>query len=274
MSAHHHTTDNSPGPGSLGRFTLGVSGYRCPCSLEHAGLYPADVRGRIVADPDWAQHHTVTCGGCGRYGHLADDTGTGVVPVRGVAALPAPCTDCGAERGQPCRDPFCPGQDVLDPVGESDPDEDRGLESVAGQLCTSADPPAEPVVYDVAALRAAVPSTTRIWRSWASQALDPFGPHRGRVVALRWAAQAAVEARRLRRGLASGPTTIRSGTEDTASDDTDLAELLDVLGGRGGTTGQAQAVQALRRARSWTMTVAAQLLDAAAIWRAAGRAPF
>lgn len=260
MTIDRHTRENAEDPAALGQFIPDrVTVHRCPCSTESSALAPADRQGRIVADPDWGEHQTVTCGRCGRYGQLdPDDPDNGVVAVLGVAPLPAGCGDCGAERGDPCREPFCPGQDVLHP----------DLDTIPAQRGTGGDPATEPVVYSAAALRAGVPSTARLWRYWASQVLDPGSRGHG---ALRSAAQATSEARRLRRGLRRGPATIR-GEADV--DDGDIEELLEFLGGRGGPGDQQQALFALRLTQGWGDSVAAQLLDAAAIWRAAGPAPF
>ena len=81
--------------------------------------------------------------------------------------------------------------------------------------------------------------------------------------------QATREARRLRRGLRRGPATVTAG-----ADDGDVCELLEFLGGRGGTLDQQQAVFALRVVQGWGDSTAAELFDAAAVWRAEGRAPF
>lgn len=254
MSVHDPTTEPAQDPAALGKFVPDrVTVHRCPCSTRSVALHPADRAGRIVADPDWGEHQSVTCGQCGRYGRLdPDDPENATVVVLGRAPLPAGCRDCGAEHGEPCREPFCPGQDVLDPHPGLDPDD------------------GEPAVSQAAALLGDVPSTTRIWRHWASQQLDPSSGRRGREAA-RAAIEAAREARRLRRGLRRGPATVAPAAE---ADDGDVCELLEFLGGRGGTLDQQQAVFALRVVQGWGDSTAAELFDAAAVWRAEGRAPF
>ncbi|AEA28909.1 hypothetical protein Psed_6838 (plasmid) [Pseudonocardia dioxanivorans CB1190] len=180
--------------------------------------------------------------------------------VLGIAPLPAGCSDCGAEHGEPCRESFCPGQDVLDPHPGLGPD-------AGGE---AADEPAE---YRAAALLGDVPSTARIWRHWVSQLIDPLSGRGGRGG--REAARAAIEATResrwLRRGLRRSPAVIATAAE---VDDADITELLEFLGGRGGMLDQQQAVFALRVVQGWGDSTAAELLDAAAVWRAEGRAPF
>ena len=253
MSVHDPTTEPAQDPAALGEFVPDrVTVHRCPCSTRSVALHPADRAGRIVADPDWSEHQTVTCGQCGRYGRLdPDDPENATVVVLGRAPLPAGCRDCGAEHGEPCREPFCPGQDLLDPH--------PGLAHPAD---------GEPAVSQAAALLGDVPSTTRIWRHWASQQLDPSSGRTGREAA-RSAVEATREARRLRRGLRRGPATVTAG-----ADDGDVCELLEFLGGRGGTLDQQQAVFALRVVQGWGDSTAAELFDAAAVWRAEGRAPF
>lgn len=258
----HHTRGEGTAP--LGQFLPDrVTLHRCPCSITSAALQAADRHGRMVADPDWGEHQTVACRRCGRYGQL--DPGApdnGAVPVLGVAPLPAGCTECGAEHREPCREPFCPGQDVLDGDPHTGYEPSPAAPQVRGGF--TAGP------YAAEALLAAVPSTTRIWRHWASQALDP-SIRAGDRAALRSAVQATRDARRLRRGLRRGPATIQTRAE---ADDVDIEELLEFLGGRGGTLDQQQAVFALRVVQGWGDSMAAELLDAAAIWRVNGRAPF
>ena len=255
MSVHDPTTEPAQDPAALGEFVPDrVTVHRCPCSTRSVALHPADRAGRIVADPDWSEHQTVTCGQCGRYGRLdPDDPENATVVVIGRATLPAGCRDCGAEHGEPCREPFCPGQDLLDPH--------PGLAHPAD---------GEPAVSQAAALLGDVPSTTRSWRHWASQQLDPSSGRTGREAA-RSAVEATREARRLRRGLRRGPATVATAA---AADDGDVCELLEFLGGRGGTLDQQQAVFALRVVQGWGDSTAAELFDAAAVWRAEGRAPF
>lgn len=253
MTVHDPTTEPAQTAATLGEFIPDrVTVHRCPCSTRSVALHPADRAGRIVADPDWGEHQTVTCGQCGRYGRLApDDPENATVVVLGRAPLPAGCRDCGAEHGEPCREPFCPGQDVLDPH--------PGLNHPAD---------GDPAVYQAAALLGDVPSTTRIWRHWASRLLDPSSGRRARAAA-RSAMQATREARRLRRGLRRGPATVTAG-----ADDGDVCELLEFLDGRGGVGDQQQAVFALRVVQGWDDSTAAELLAAAAVWQAEGRAPF
>lgn len=258
----HHTHDGrGEHPAPLGQFLPDrVTLHRCPCSTTSAALQAADRHGRMVADPDWSEHQTVACRRCGRYGQLdPDDPDNGAVTVLGVAPLPAGCAECGADRSEPCREPFCPGQDVLDPHtgDEPIPATHQGREAFTGP-------------YAVDALRAQVPSTARIWRHWASQAIDPCTRGWGRG-ALRSALEATRDARRLRRGLRRGPATIQPRAD---ADDVDIEELLEFLGGRGGTGDQQQAVFALRVVEGWGDSMADELLDAAAIWRVNGPAPF
>ncbi|BBG05798.1 MULTISPECIES: hypothetical protein [Pseudonocardia] len=255
MTVHDPTTEPAQDPAALGEFIPDrVTVHRCPCSTRSAVLHPADRAGRIMADPDWSEHQSVTCGQCGRYGRLdPDDPENATVVVLGRAPLPAGCRECGAEHGEPCREPFCPGQDVLDPH--------PGLDHPAD---------GEPAVYQAAALLGDVPSTTRIWRHWASRLLDPSSGRRGREAA-RSAVEATREARRLRRGLRRGPVTVATAAE---ADHGDVCELLEFLGGRGGVRDQQEAVFALRVVQGWGDSMAAELLDAAAVWRAGGRAPF
>ncbi|MFP5070934.1 hypothetical protein ACLFMI_14875 [Pseudonocardia nantongensis] len=256
MSTTNHHARGGDEP--LGQFIPDrVTVHRCPCSPTSEALQVADRQGRMVPDPDWSEHQTVACRRCGRFGQLdPDDPDNGAVTVLGVAPLPARCTECGAERGEPCREPFCPGQDILDPHPgyEPIPATHQGSEAFTGP-------------YAAEALRSQVPSTTRIWRHWASRAIDPSLRAWGRP-ALRSAVQATGEARRLRRGLRCGPATIQTRA---AADDVDIEELLEFLGGIGD---QQQAVFALRVVQGWGDSVAAELLDAAAIWHVDGRAPF
>ncbi|ALL79696.1 hypothetical protein AD006_31570 (plasmid) [Pseudonocardia sp. EC080610-09] len=254
MTDHHSTTEDSTGDtGELGRFLPDgrVTLHRCPCATEAAALRPADRRGRIMSDPDWDTHQTVTCPQCGRYGRLdPTDTAHAPVAVLGIAPLPAGCDDCGATRGEPCRQPFCPGQDLLDPAPADDQDACAGGGGVA-------------VPYTARGLLMKLPSTMRIWRYWASRALHP-GNADWRRGALRSTAQATVEVWRLRRGLRNGPVEIVS-TADVGH--VDVAELFDHLAGRVGTAGQHHALFALRIAQGWGDSVAIDLVDAAAVWR-------
>lgn len=261
MTVHQPTTEHTDftdDPAELGQFTPDrVTLHRCPCATESAALRPADRRGRIVADPDWGDHQTVTCPQCGRYGRLdPTDPDTGVVAVIGVAPLPAGCDDCGARRGEPCLHPFCPGQDVLDLDTNLDPHACAGGGDRVART------------YTVDGLRADLPSTIRIWRFWASRALLP-GTGASRSGALRSTVQATTEVWRLRRGLRRGPVQFVS-TADV--DHVDVAELLAYLGGRGSIADQQHALFALRIAQGWGDSVAIALVDAAAVWQ--GPAPF
>ncbi|WP_224404204.1 hypothetical protein [Pseudonocardia sp. ICBG1034] len=249
MTTHYEPGNDMRDAAALGQFTLGSDTlYRCVCSTGPARLHLADERGRIVADPTWDQHRTITCSGCGRYGRSdPDDRAREAVPVLGIAPLPAGCSDCGAETAEPCRNPFCPGQDVLDPV----------------------DPDSESVAYSSTALLSAVPPTSAIWRYWASQAINP--DRRDRAAELRSAVQATREAWRLRRGLRRGPGTIWSAA---LTDGLDINELMDCLSGRCSHSDQKQALFALRMTRGWGASVGADLIDAAAIVQAEGHAPF
>ncbi|ALE76796.1 hypothetical protein FRP1_28795 (plasmid) [Pseudonocardia sp. EC080625-04] len=261
MTTHFEPGNNMRDPAALGQFTLGNDTlYRCVCSTEPARLHLADVRGRIVADPTWDQHRTITCSGCGRYGRLdPTDPDRGAVAVLGVAPLPASCDECGAERGEACRYPFCPGQDLLDLDPTVDPpayDEcDAGGEDAA-------------LTYTAAELIAELPSTTLIWRYWASRALHPCSGH-SRSGALRSTAQATAEVWRLRRELRHGPAQIVSTAQ---VDHSDVAELLEYLAGHGSTADQHRALFTLRISQGWGDSVALDLVDAAAVWQ--GPDPF